>query len=76
MQDAMQENQEMYAELCLIHGLIIGGTICSHRNKYKVTWISPDHNTLNQINDHIATKLLLNDLTLLDGIYWDQATNN
>lgn len=35
------------------NGLIIGGTILQHKNIHKLTWISPDRRTSNQI-DHIC----------------------
>jgi hypothetical protein len=42
-------------ELCGKHGLLIGGTVFSHRNHHKVTWVSPDKYTQveNQM-DHIC----------------------
>ena len=49
----MNENGELFAELCGNHGLVIGGTLFRHLNIHKVTWVSPDRRTQNQI-DHIA----------------------
>lgn len=49
----MNQNGEMFADLCLQHDLVIGGTIFSHLNIHKITWISPDNRTKNQI-DHIT----------------------
>ena len=49
----MNENGELFADFCVQNDLVIGGTIFKHRNIHKVTWISPDHNTHNQI-DHIC----------------------
>jgi hypothetical protein len=38
---------------CARHDLVIGGTIFLHKDCHKVTWVSPDHKTENQI-DHVA----------------------
>lgn len=47
------ENGDMYIEYCLNNNLVIGGTLFTHKRIHKVTWVSPDHHTENQI-DHIA----------------------
>lgn len=47
------ENGEMFVNLCAEHDLVIGGTLFPHPDCHKVTWVSPDHVTQNQI-DHIA----------------------
>jgi hypothetical protein len=49
----MNENGELFAEFCLNNDFVIGGTLFRHRNIHKVTWVSPDRRTKNQI-DHIA----------------------
>lgn len=49
----MNDNGELFAELCGNHGLVIGGTLFRHLKIHKVTWVSPDRRTQNQI-DHIA----------------------
>jgi hypothetical protein len=49
----MNKNGELFAEFCGNHGLVIGGTLFKHLNIHKVTWVSPDRRTQNQI-DHIA----------------------
>ena len=40
-------------DFCAIHDLVIGGTIFLHKDCHKMTWVSPDHKTENQI-DHVA----------------------
>lgn len=60
----MNDNGELFAELCGNHDLVIGGTLFPHLNIHKftcvspvchlcVTWMSPDRRTQIQI-DHIA----------------------
>lgn len=49
----MNENGELFADLCVSYDLVIGGTLFPHRNVHKGTWVSPDGRTVNQI-DHIA----------------------
>ena len=49
----MNDNGERFAELCGNHDLVIGGTLFPHLNIHKITWVSPDRRTQNQI-DHIA----------------------
>lgn len=47
------ENGELLIELCGNHNLKIGGTLFEHKKCHKVTWISPDQKSENQI-DHIC----------------------
>jgi hypothetical protein len=42
-------------DFCASHDLVIGGTIFLHRDCHKVTWVSPEHKTKNQI-DHVAIR--------------------
>ena len=51
----MNENGEMFADFCSVNRLVIGGSIFPHKRIHKVTWISPDQRTENQI-DHICIK--------------------
>ena len=45
----MNENGEMFADLCSFNILIIGGSVFPHRRIQNATWVSPDHRTENQI---------------------------
>ena len=49
----MNENGEIFADFCAVNSLEIGGTLFPHKNCHKVTWVSPNGVTENQI-DHIA----------------------
>ena len=49
----INENGEMFADLCSFNRLIIGGSVFPDRMIYKATRVSPDHRTENQI-DHIC----------------------
>jgi hypothetical protein len=49
----INRNSEMLSNFCASHDLVIGGTIFPHQKCHKITWVSPDHTTVNQI-DHIA----------------------
>jgi len=49
----MNENGELFSELCASWDLIIGGTVFPHKTWHKVSWVSPDNITENQIG-HIA----------------------
>ena len=45
----MNENGEMFADLCSFNRLIIGGSVFPHKRIHKATRVSPDHRTENQI---------------------------
>ncbi|CAG2214705.1 Craniofacial development protein 2 [Mytilus edulis] len=49
----MNENGEIFADFCAVNSLVIIGTLFPHKNCHKVTWVSPNGVTENQI-DHIA----------------------
>ena len=49
------ENGEMLINFCALNDLVIGGTLFPHHRYHKATWISPDHQTENQI-DHIIVR--------------------
>ncbi|KAJ8365093.1 hypothetical protein SKAU_G00139240 [Synaphobranchus kaupii] len=50
---SMNENGEIFADVCADYNLVIGGTLFPHKPIHKAAWISPDHTTENQI-DHIC----------------------
>ena len=47
------KNSEELADFCTFNNMIIGGSVFPHLRIHKVTWVSPDHRTENQI-DHIC----------------------
>lgn len=49
----MTENGELFTEMCSNNNMCIGGTLFPHKRVHKVSWVSPDNRTENQI-DHIA----------------------
>ena len=49
----MNENGELFADLCALNQLVIGGSVFPHKTAHKATWVSPDHTTENQI-DHVC----------------------
>jgi len=49
----MNKNGELLSELCASCDLIIGGTVFPHKTCHKVSWVSSDNITENQI-DHIT----------------------
>lgn len=46
------ENGEQLLDVCEINNLVITGTIFPYKPRLKITWISPDGRTENQI-DHV-----------------------
>ncbi|KAL1397256.1 hypothetical protein pipiens_002548 [Culex pipiens pipiens] len=49
----MSENGELFTEFCGNYDMVIGGSLFPHRSVHKVTWVSRDGRTENQI-DHIC----------------------
>ena len=49
----MNENGQLFADLCMDSELVIGGTLFRHKPAHTYTWASPDGVTFNQI-DHVA----------------------
>ena len=52
----INDNGERLVEFCLSNRCIIGGTIFPHRDIHKLSWRSPDGNTVNQIDHVIVNK--------------------
>ena len=46
------DNGERLVELCTMNSLVIGGTLFTHRDIHKLTWISPNGRDRNQM-DHL-----------------------
>ncbi|XP_072906368.1 uncharacterized protein [Hemitrygon akajei] len=51
----MNENGELLTDFCAFNKLTIGGTLFPHRRCHKITWVSPDHQSENQI-DHVIVR--------------------
>ena len=49
----MNENGEMFTDFRTFNSLVIGGSVFPHKKIHKITWVSPDHHTENQI-DHLC----------------------
>ena len=49
----LNKHGERLIDLCLMHDMVVGGSIFPHKRAHKATWVSPDHVTENQI-DHIC----------------------
>ena len=49
----INNNGERLVNFCLNNSYAIGGTIFQHKDIHKLTWKSPDGNTVNQI-DHVV----------------------
>ena len=49
----INNNGERLLEFCLTHGMTVGGFIFPHKAVHKVTWVSPDGTTKNEI-DHFC----------------------
>ena len=52
----INDNGERLVEFCLSNRCIIGGTIFPHGDIHKLSWRSPDGNTVNQIDHVIVNK--------------------
>ena len=49
----VNENGELFLDMCAFSRMVIGGSIFQHKRIHKATWVSPDHKTENQI-DHVC----------------------
>jgi hypothetical protein len=47
---------ESLMDICEINNLVITGTIFPHKRRHKISWISPDEKTKNQI-DHMIISM-------------------
>jgi hypothetical protein len=59
----MNENGELFVNLCANYDLVIGGSLFIHKKCHKVTWVSPDHSTENQIDHIVISRKLRTALT-------------
>ena len=50
------DNGMRLASFALQYGMVIGGTLFPHKTIHKGTWISPDGNTVNQIDHALVRK--------------------
>ncbi|VDP25714.1 unnamed protein product [Schistosoma margrebowiei] len=50
------ENGERVANICAFNKLVIGSKVFPHKRIHKAIWISPDHNTENQIDHSCINK--------------------
>ncbi|CAH2246331.1 Hypothetical predicted protein [Pelobates cultripes] len=60
----MNDNGEIFVELCALNNLVIGGSIFPHKQIHKNTWVSPDSVTENQIDHICISKKFRRSLTL------------
>ena len=52
----MNDNEERLADLCALSKLVLGGSVFPHRRIHKVTWLSPDQSTENQVDHFCISK--------------------
>ena len=55
LHETFSNNGVRLATLALQYGLVVGGTLFPLKARHKGTWISPDGNTVNQI-DHVLVR--------------------
>ena len=61
-------NRGPFLDFCYANSLVIGGSISPHEEIHKVTWISPDGVTKNQI-DHITINRCFRRASNVVGVY-------
>jgi hypothetical protein len=69
----MKENGEIFADLCSLNQIVIGGGIFPHKRMHKATWRSPDHVIENQIERICINKLFRRswkDVRVMRGVFF------
>lgn len=54
------DNGKRLCDICDMNELVITGTLFTHKDKHKATWISPDRRTKNQIEHTLINKRFRN----------------
>ena len=49
--DTMNDNGKRLVDLCAVNNLVVGSTLFSHKEIHKLTWVSPNSQDKNQIDN-------------------------